>query len=93
MAAKVVNYHPSVPEGDYTVRLQGYETGSSWNASKAMATFYIVVGDCSGTPLYRYCNVTSIEGDPGKDREFKVGDRSDLVRECRRLLPDLPSIS
>jgi len=93
MIGKVIGYHPEVPEGSYTVRYCGYETGQSWNSKKVKVSFAVVEGEYSGVPLTRYYNVANLGKPIGPDGSFEVGDRSHLVKEYRLLLPQVQSIS
>ena len=93
MVGKVTSYHPDVPEGIYTVKFTGYETGQSWNCKKVNVYFAIVEGEYAGIPLARYYNATRLYEPIGPNGDFEVGDRGDLVKEFRTLLPDVRSIS
>jgi hypothetical protein len=93
MVGKVVGYHPEIPEGTYTVKYCGYETGQSWNSQKIIVNFSVVEGEYCGMPLKRYYNAKNLYEPIGIDGEFDVGDRSHLVKEHRSLLPDAHSIS
>lgn len=93
MAGSVVGYHPGVPEGIYTVKYTGYETGRSWNSDKVILHFCIVEGEKSGVPVSRYYNAKRLFDPIGPDGDFEVGDRSYLVKEFRALFPDIRSIS
>lgn len=93
MAGKIVGYHPDIPEGVYTVRYTGYETGHSWNSTKVILNFGVVEGEYSGIPLTRYYNAKRLFDPIGPDGDFEVGDRSHLVKEFRTLFPDIRSVS
>ena len=93
MAGRIVGYHPEIPEGIYTVRYTGYETGHSWNSTKVVLKFAVVEGEYSGTPLTRYYNAKRLFDPIGPDGDFEVGDRGHLVKEFRTLFPDIRSIS
>lgn len=93
MAGKIVGYHPEVPEGTYTVRYIGYETGHSWNSMKVILKFAIVEGEFEGIPLTRYYNAKRLFDPIGPGGDFEVGDRSHLVKEFRSLFPNIRSIS
>ena len=93
MVGKVVGYHPRVPEGIYTVKYCGYETGRSWNGNKVMVNFAIVEGDYAGFPLIRYYNAKQLREPIGPNGDFDVGDRCHLVKEYRSLLPEVHAIS
>ena len=93
MTGKVVGYHPDIPEGTYTVKYCGYETGQSWNSKKVKVNFAIVEGEYAGIPLARYYNAVHIYDPIGPGGHFDVGDRCHLLKEFRSLLPDVPSIS
>ena len=92
MAGKVVGYHPEIPEGTYTVRYCGYETGQSWNSQKVKVNFAIVKGEFEGIPLARYYNAVHLYDPLGPGGDFDVGDRSFLVKEFRTLLPEAQSM-
>lgn len=93
MVGKVVGHHPQVPEGTYTVKYCGYETGQSWNSKKVKVIFAIVEGEYAGVPLIRYYNAKHLGEPIGPNGDFDVGDRCHLVKEFRSLLPDIRSIS
>ena len=93
MAGKVVGYHPEIPEGAYTVRYRGYETGQSWNGQKVIVNFAVAEGDYEGIPLTRYYNAVHLYEPVGPGGDFDVGDRSYLVKEYRSLLPEVRAIS
>ena len=91
MTGKVVGYHPDIPEGEYTVKYCGYETGQSWNSKKVKVNFADVEGEYEGIPLARYYNAVHVYDPIGPDGDFDVGDRSYLLKEFRSLLPDVGS--
>ena len=93
MIGKVVGLHPDIPQGKYTVKYCGYETGQSWNGPKVKVNFAVVEGDYSGILLPRYYNARRTYDPIGPDGDFDVGDRGHLVKEYRSLLPDVRSIS
>ena len=93
MVGKVVGYHPEIPEGVYTVRYTGYETGHSWNSKKVLLKFSVVEGEYAGVPLTRYYNAKQLFDPIGPNGDFEIGDRSHLVKEFRTLNPDIRSIS
>jgi hypothetical protein len=91
MTGKVVGYHPDIPEGTYTVKYCGYETGQSWNSKKVKVNFAIVEGEYEGIPLARYYNAIHIYDPIGPGGHFDVGDRCHLLKEFRSLLPNVRS--
>jgi len=93
MVGKVVGYHAEIPEGLYTVKYCGYETGKSWNSQKVTVKFAVVEGEYAGVPLARYYNVRRLYEPIGPNGDFDVGDRSYLVKEFRSLFPDIRSTS
>ena len=78
---------PWVPEGVYTVKYCGYDTGKSWNACKVTVHFAIVEGEFAGISLDRFYNANALVRPFGANGIFEVTDRGALVREYRSLFP------
>lgn len=74
---------PLVPEGEYTLMYEGYETRVYFqNAPKLSIKFTIAdQGPYFGVTVVRHYNVKSLLGPPRKGGRFTVARGSDLVRE------------
>ena len=84
----VLDTSPLLPEGTYSVRYTGYETGVYWGRPKVFVYFAVVEGEYEGIPLTRHYNAKTLEGNIGPNGSFGVTDRHAIVREYRTLFPD-----
>lgn len=76
-----------IPEGDYTLGYEGYETCILFYRHKVRIEFNILEkGEYYGTRLMAFYNVKKLTGPPGKNGHFKFpGRTSDLFRDMVRL--------
>jgi len=79
---EVEDFRPLVRPGIYKMALIDYRTASYFRSFKLVLTFRIVTfGEFFETEVERFYNVKSIKGKPAQRGFFKVGARSDFLRE------------
>ncbi len=88
MIGKVLNNHPDIPEGIYLVHYIDFTMSRMFGGRKVIVHFAVVRGEYAGTPLTRYYNVDAVADELPAGEDYVAGDRRDLVREYRKLLPD-----
>lgn len=75
-----------VPDGEYEVRYDYYETTAAFRNTKVELHCAIIMPEeFAGVPISRYYNVPSLTGPPKRYGKFKAKPRGSLVREFRRL--------
>ncbi len=81
-----------IPEGTYDFAFVCYETKRLHvNAFKLVIWFRLVSpGEHHGVVLGRYYNIKRIIGKPGLNGGFKVGPKSDFIREYAALFGCIP---
>ena len=76
----------AVPNGEYELRYDFYETGFFFSSYKVIVCFAISAPDeYAGTPVCRYYNVKKLTGPCGRNGKFVALPRGALVREYRQL--------
>lgn len=82
---------PLIKPGEYEVVLVEYRTAMFFGrAAKLVLSFKIIEpGEGFEAVLERYYNLQRIIGKPGKNGDFKVGKRSDFLRELCTVFPTL----
>jgi hypothetical protein len=79
---QIEGFRPLVRPGIYEMALINYRTASYFRSPKLVLTFRIVTfGEFFGTEVDRFYNVKCIKGKPARRGLFKVGARSDFIRE------------
>lgn len=80
---------PLINPGSYEMTMVGYKTAVYYGrAQKLVISFRIVeCGAAFESVLERYYNVLKLSGKPGKNGVFKVGQRSDFLREFCSVFP------
>lgn len=79
-------YPPLIPPGEYEVALQHFETRSFRGAAKIYMWFRVTEpGEGFGAILPRYYNAERLLGKPARGGRFKVGLRSNFLREYVRI--------
>ena len=77
-----------IPPGEYSLRYLYHETKRIFDRPKVFLWFSIVsFGDQFEKRLPRYYGATRLIGPKGKGGRFKVGRKSDLLREFLTLFP------
>ena len=79
-----------IPPGRYTLGFVDYRTAVYFQkAAKLVLTFRVLdAGEHFGTELDRFYNVQRLTTRPGKRGGFKIGPRSDFLREYCTLFPE-----
>lgn len=82
---------PLIKPGEYEVVLVQYRTGMFFGrAPKLVLSFQIIQpGEGFEAVLDRYYNVQRIIGKPGRNGAFKVGKRSDFLRDLCTVFPSV----
>jgi len=78
---------PLIPDGEYTLGYEGYETGQYFYTPKIKVRFVILdEGEYHGIRLLRFYRVDRLTGPPGRNGKFKSGGwSSNLIRDWTRL--------
>ncbi len=85
----IVEDHPLVPDGIYTMTYTFHETVLFQDKPKVVVHLCIVDDESwAGLELCRYYGVRSFRGRPRRFGGFTAGGNSDLTRELRRCLAD-----
>jgi len=85
------NWMPTIPDGNYQLRFDYYETAIHFGkACKVILHFTVVdFGEAFETKLCRYYTVERLIGKPGRNGRFKIkGQTSCLITEFLNCHPD-----
>ena len=77
----------NILDGEYLAMFEGHKLRDYMGSGKLDMTFQLIEGDHFGRELVRHFNV-ELDSDWKTAGGFKVGPRSDYLREMRRLLPE-----
>lgn len=74
---------PCIPPGKYEMGFDTWETCALYGgrARKLILWFAVLSPEYMGLRIPRYYNVRELNGKPGKRGRFKVGKKSDFLRE------------
>ncbi len=76
-----------VPDGEYQLRYEFYETGLYYNSPKVCVHFKIDASDLyAGLPVCRFYNVKKLTGPRRKYGKYIAPPRGALAREYKRLV-------
>lgn len=80
-----------IKPGDYEMTLADYRTELFFGKAPKLVLFFRIIelGEAFGTVLPKYYNLLEIVGKPGKKGVFKVGKRSDFLRDFCTLFPQV----
>jgi hypothetical protein len=77
-----------VPPGDYELRFDYYETATMFGRAPKLVLWFTIISMgpyFDVAKLARYYNATRLIGKPQRNGRFKVGYKSDFLREYARL--------
>lgn len=81
-----------VPPGEYDLAFTGFETWTMFQRAPKLTIWFTIAepGEGFGQRVARYYNVIRLIGNRGRGGQFKVGGRSDFIRDYARLFSELP---